>query len=191
MKLNTNRRSSAFKSYTDYIEELKKKIEDKIIPSLPFWNMQESEGPEPPDVAHRPKWCPPLQIYGDFTRPTAKPMPRAPRPPPPSSSFEQQNFSERPSDSSTGHGPASYKRWGRTGGSTSTGAASRDISVTTWFRMPFPMGSDKYYVFGKDYFSRDMKVYAMVSAKQVPSGHTVEGPCRNARRTSERRRANC
>ena len=172
-----NRRSSAFKSYTEYIEEMKKKIEDKVIPSLPFWDMVESEGPEPPDVAHRPKWCPPLQIYVDFARPKAKPMPRAPRPPPPSSSFEQQNFSERPSDSSTGHGPASYKRWGRTGGSASTGAASRDISVTTWFRMPLPMGSSKYYVFGKDYFTRDMKVYAMVSANQVPSGHIVEGPC--------------
>ena len=172
-----NRRSSAFKSYTEYIEEMKKKIEDKVIPSLPFWDMVESEGPEPPDVAHRPKWCPPLQIYGDFARPRAKPMPRAPRPPPPSSSFEQQNFSERPSDSSTGHGPASSKRWGRTGGSESTGAASRDISVTTWFRMPLPMGSSKYYVFGKDYFSQDMKVYAMVSTNQVPSGHIVEGPC--------------
>ena len=148
-----NRRSSAFKSYTEYIEEMKKKIEDKVIPSLPFWDMVESEGPEPPDVAHRPKWCPPLQIYGDFARPKAKPMPRAPRPPPPSSSFEQQNFSERPSDSSTGHEPASSKRWGRTGGSTSTGAAPRDISVTTWFRMPLPVGSSKYYVFGKDYLS--------------------------------------
>ena len=39
------------------------------------------------------------------------------------------------------------------------------------------MGSSKYYVFGKDYFSQDMKVYAMVSTNQVPSGHIVEGPC--------------
>ena len=59
-------RDSQLSSYRDYMEEVKKKIVDGLIPPPPTWTFEDQGPPPSPTVGDRPDWCPAF-VPGDGT----------------------------------------------------------------------------------------------------------------------------